>query len=714
MQRLGWLFVAVALFQFGCDAGGTNTPLGKVSAPPNVKNSDDTSAGVAGQTGDDGNPIDVGNPAITNPGVMVTQPPPAATPIIDTRAAVLPKKLPPPISGGTLIVLQDGTTAVAADPDRDRVSIVDLPNAKVLGHIALKAGDEPGRLVEDAAGRVHVALRGAGEIATLDVGKLKVSDRRSVCGAPRGIAYDAANDSLRVACTEGQLVTMPASGGSATQRLNIEADLRDVVIKSDGSGVMVSQFKKATLLDVDGSGVVMARHRPADENLFVQIGAESALTGPRARPFQPALARRTIALGSGRYAMLHARELADTVEVPDPHAPDGTNPDGTVLAKPDSFGVPGGGNAYGGGGCNAIVQTGIAIVDSDGSILQSANVSDAALAVDMAVSPNGSQIAIANAGERDLTAPINGFGAPAMSPAGFIDGSGNIIPVGSLDGTGQALGSVSLVSTGDPFHSDGEISDCSGNSMSVPGQPTAVAYTSDGALVVQSREPASLLLMTSTGFTTIALGGNSVLDTGHELFHRDAGAGIACASCHGEAGDDGHVWHFSDSGARRTQQVNVGLGGTEPFHWSGDMKDLPMLVDRVFVGRMGGVSQSPARVDALSRWLFAQHPPERIRAANDKAALRGKALFESADVGCASCHNGAKLTDNKTVDVGTGGLFQVPSLIGVGYRAPFIHTGCAKTLRDRFDPACGGDKHGNTKDLSDKQIDDLTAYLETL
>src|SRR6185295_188037 len=150
------------------------------------------------------------------------------------------------------------------------------------------------------------------------------------------------------------------------------------------------------------------------------------------------------------------------------------------------------------------------------------------------------------------------------------------------------------------------------------------------------------------------------------------------------------------------------------FHWSGDMKDLPMLVDRVFVGRMGGVSQSPARVDALSRWLFAQHPPERIRAANDKAALRGKALFESADVGCASCHNGDKLTNNKSVDVGTGGIFQVPSLVGVGYRAPFIHTGCAKTLRDRFDPECGGDKHGNTKDLKDSQIDDLTAYLETL
>jgi hypothetical protein len=37
------------------------------------------------------------------------------------------------------------------------------------------------------------------------------------------------------------------------------------------------------------------------------------------------------------------------------------------------------------------------------------------------------------------------------------------------------------------------------------------------------------------------------------------------------------------------------------------------------------------------------------------------------------------------------------------------------TLRDRFDPACGGDdKHGTTSKLSDTQIGDLVAYLQLL
>jgi cytochrome c peroxidase len=117
--------------------------------------------------------------------------------------------------------------------------------------------------------------------------------------------------------------------------------------------------------------------------------------------------------------------------------------------------------------------------------------------------------------------------------------------------------------------------------------------------------------------------------------------------------------------------------------------------------------------------MFAVQAPAPIRSANDAAAMRGHELFSSREVGCMNCHSGAKLTDNGTVDVGTGQRgesFQVPSLIAIGYRAPFIHTGCAETLRDRFtNPACGGgDTHGKTSQLNDSQIDDLVAYLETL
>jgi hypothetical protein len=66
-------------------------------------------------------------------------------------------------------------------------------------------------------------------------------------------------------------------------------------------------------------------------------------------------------------------------------------------------------------------------------------------------------------------------------------------------------------------------------------------------------------------------------------------------------------------------------------------------------------------------------------------------------------------------DVGTGQAFKVPTLRGVWTRAPFMHTGCAQTLRDRFTAPCGGgDSHGLTSSLSASDVDDLVRYLETL
>jgi hypothetical protein len=36
------------------------------------------------------------------------------------------------------------------------------------------------------------------------------------------------------------------------------------------------------------------------------------------------------------------------------------------------------------------------------------------------------------------------------------------------------------------------------------------------------------------------------------------------------------------------------------------------------------------------------------------------------------------------------------------------------TLLDRFDPECGGSRHGHVEGLEASDLDDLVAYLETL
>src|SRR5262249_4302916 len=63
-----------------------------------------------------------------------------------------------PISGGNMIIAHDGQHAIIADADRDRVMSVDVRTGSTK-ELALDKNAEPGRLAEDAAGRIHIALR---------------------------------------------------------------------------------------------------------------------------------------------------------------------------------------------------------------------------------------------------------------------------------------------------------------------------------------------------------------------------------------------------------------------------------------------------------------------------------------------------------------------------------------------------------------------------
>src|SRR5262249_25852238 len=137
-------------------------------------------------------------------------PEPPRPPRVDYGTTVVASPPPPPISGGTLIIGRDGHTAIASDPDRDRVRFVDL-DTRAIDSIALTAGDEPGRLVDDDAGHVFVALRSGGAVAQIDRATKTLIRRDEVCGAPRGIAFDDANRRLYVACLGGELVTIDPS-----------------------------------------------------------------------------------------------------------------------------------------------------------------------------------------------------------------------------------------------------------------------------------------------------------------------------------------------------------------------------------------------------------------------------------------------------------------------------------------------------------------------
>jgi hypothetical protein len=570
---------------------------------------------------------------------------------------------------------------VAADPDRDRVSIVDLDARTVLATLVLQPGDEPGRVAEDDDGSVHVVLRRGGAIASIDLASGTLARRTPVCGAPRGIAYDPGTKNLHVACAGGELITLPAGGGGAGRVVSLDTDLRDVVV--NGNGLVVSRFKSASLLEVGTDGKVARSIIPHGIDRL----SDDPNEGTMVEHVEPALAFRLLASKDRAY-VLHQYDSTKIIDVKPTQSPLPQTPYGAPLKV--------------GGGCGGLVQPTVSVL-TDHELSMGAPLQAAILAVDAAISPDGKWLALAHAGMRDPGAPSS---SPFFSKSSV--GRVSVVAVDDSPDTSSPAGCVAPTSVVD-----------------VAGQTTAVAFNPDvqtagAALVVQTREPAQLVVLatpTSTSGDTIDLGGLSAFDTGHDLFHRDTGAGIACASCHPEGAEDGRVWRFS-SGDRRTQAINVGIAGTEPFHWDGDVADIGSLMVQVFEQRMGGPHESPERVDALAKWVNALQPPARTVDSASPEAARGRALFESKEVGCTSCHVGSKYTSNGNAWVGTtepGHSLQVPSLVGVGYRAPFLHDGRAVTLRDRFDPRIGGgDAHGTTSGLSDPELGDLVSYLESL
>jgi hypothetical protein len=541
-------------------------------------------------------------------------------------------------------------------------------------------------VAEDGAGRVHIALRSGGALVTLDEATGALVARRAVCPAPRGVAWDDTRDLVWVACATGELVGLPSAGGPPTQSLVVERDLRDVLV--DHGALAVTKFRSAQVLHLASDGTIARR---------------DALSSPLPG-FEPHVAWRAVPGPSGSIIAVHQVETTGSLDtavqggygggcvpgkVPPPIPQDivvdggsiptdGGDDDGAVRfggSCPPDAGPPDLGDAgMCTGSVGGAVDGVITVLGSDGTE-ELARALGAVLPVDVAVSHDGSSIAV--------VAPGNAY--TSKLPTVF-----QVTPCGMTEMVAQTL------------HSG------------VSEEPLAVAFDTTGDLIVQTREPAELWIWNAATRTpsTIALSSISRADTGHDIFHTQAGGLIACASCHPEGGDDGFIWRL-DGNLRRTPSLRGTIAGTAPYHWPGDQPNLDALVNDVYTVRMSGAPLDTAPMAALTGWAQTIPAPPAPSWVDPSAAQRGQALFARADVGCSSCHSGPKLTDNQTVNVGTGAAFQVPPLIGVGWRTPLLHDGCAATIADRFG-SCATPQHGSIGALSTQDISDLTAYLETL
>ena len=219
---------------------------------------------------------------------------------------------------------------------------------------------------------------------------------------------------------------------------------------------------------------------------------------------------------------------------------------------------------------------------------------------------------------------------------------------------------------------------------------------------------------------------------------------ISCSSCHPDGDPDGRTWQ-NPEGLRATPPL-FGLAWTHPLHWSADRDESqdfehtirgPLMQGRGLV--RGGINKSlgkpnkglSADLDALAAYTnshkFTMSP--YAKTGLSESAQRGRSLFNSKKVGCASCHSGPFYTDSRPRpeplrhDVGTGQVdpsekmgpkYDTPMLLGLYRSAPYLHHGKAATLIDVLTTHNTGDRHGHTSHLDKKQLGDLAEFLKAL
>jgi cytochrome c peroxidase len=101
------------------------------------------------------------------------------------------------------------------------------------------------------------------------------------------------------------------------------------------------------------------------------------------------------------------------------------------------------------------------------------------------------------------------------------------------------------------------------------------------------------------------------------------------------------------------------------------------------------------------------------------SALRGKVIFEGK-AECIKCHTPPYYGDKKKYTFGLGTdndrvrAFVTPILIEVWRTAPYMYDGRAISIQNVITTDNSNNKHGNTKGLSSKEVEDLAEYVNSL
>jgi mono/diheme cytochrome c family protein len=249
-------------------------------------------------------------------------------------------------------------------------------------------------------------------------------------------------------------------------------------------------------------------------------------------------------------------------------------------------------------------------------------------------------------------------------------------------------------------------------------------YFSDSLSVVEAADAPDA----RSEVRSIALGADAPLDLirrGEMLFH-DARLCFqswqSCASCHPDGRADALNWDLLNDGYGNPKNTkSVLLAHETPPAMILGVRGSAEAAVRAGLRHIQFAVRPETDLRAIDAYLKSVQPvpsPYLVDGEPGPAAQRGRAVFRKA--GCDACHNGPLLTDLGLYDLGMGRgpdmarPMDTPTLIEVWRTAPYLHDGRAADLRSMLIEHNAQDAHGHTSALSEAELADLLAYLQSL
>ncbi|MEW5738423.1 MAG: hypothetical protein AB1938_05825 [Myxococcota bacterium] len=645
-------------------------------------------------------------------------------------------------ASGSLALSSDDALLYAVDTDNGILAVIDTStNAKVA---EVKVGKGPTRVLVGADDTIYVSNRGERTVSVISRGDWRVAKTLDVAVEPSGMALTPDGKTLLVVSATsrtlvevGTLTAFDTSTLAMKWELNVGNEPRGVAVVGNGDRAVVSLLKSSRfgqgsdVVEVDLTNAVVKQ-----ETLGLYNLANAS--------------RDTSSFGSA-FSTFRARAMNDLIVTPDGSrvfAP-------VVWAREDAIGrrpTSAGGYYSAGGPCNigAVATAGIVTVET--SSTPTPQVDDLTACFTVGTNSENKDYPVSTLAPR-----TPGSGDAIQGPTvGVVDPTGTwlfvvnresqnvaIMPTYRRTGndldfnrTGTSVRSLVRVGAG----ADGIALTRDGTKAFVYSQfdhrvdVLTAKGRGDSAEVVNLGTPIEIAKDPDFNLDGVIDSKDANLAAGRRLFFdamdtrmSSAQTNVACSTCHLEGREDGHVWQFPDGPRQTPALAGRHLLRTAPYHWSGEFTSLEAFNVHTITERMGGSGLPPAAAQNLDTYIdqlpFGENPLKTSMPS--EAVARGQAAFEKA--GCASCHSGELFTNNQNADVGTlnrnsvnadnGPVesrgFNVPSLLGVGRTAPYLHDGTQGTLEDRIfnNP---GDRHGVTSALSEQEKSDLVLFLKSL